>query len=178
MKICVFGASSDLIQEEYKIAAYNLGKELAENGHSLVFGGGKSGLMGAVAKGFSAGKGYIVGITPKIFNSSEFLYDCDEIIVTESLVDRKDVMVKMSDAFIGLPGGMGTYDEIFDVLSARQCGYHSKKLIMYNTLGYYDKLADFLQDTHDLGFMDDASLTYYHICDDAKSVVNLLNVEG
>lgn len=174
MKICVFGASSDLIKEEYKQAAYNLGKSLALAGHTLVFGGGKSGLMGAVARGFSAGNGYIIGIAPEIFDSTDILYQCDEKIITKSLVDRKEKMMELSDAFITMAGGMGTYDELFEVLSAKQCGYHSKPSIIFNTLGYYDKLVDFLQDTHDKGFMNDESLGYYVVCNDDKEVIEVL----
>lgn len=174
MKICIFGASSDLIKEEYKIAAYNLGKTLAENGHTLVFGGGKSGLMGAAARGFSAGNGYIIGITPVIFDSDRFLYPLDEKIVTKTLVDRKETMVQISDAFICLPGGIGTYDELFEVLSERQLDYYNKPVIIYNTLGYYDKMIDFLKDTHDKGFMDEASLSIYHICENPEEVIKAL----
>lgn len=174
MRICVFAASSDAIKEEYKTAAFQLGVALAQKGHTLVFGGGKSGLMGAIAKGFAQEKGYIIGVTPKIFDSEEFLFPLDEKIVTNSLVDRKQKMVELADGFVCLPGGIGTYDELFEVLSARQLNYHQKPMILYNTLGYYDALIDFLDQTFEKGFMDEQSLSIYSVCNCPEMVVNRL----
>ncbi len=178
MKICVFGASSDLIDETYKTEAYNLGKTLAENGHSLVFGGGASGLMGAVARGFKAGNGYITSIAPKIFDSVDIIYQgSDEIIITETLIDRKEEMLKMSDCFISLAGGIGTYDELFEALSNKQLKYIDQPVIIYNTLGYYDNLVAFLNETHKRGFMDEKSLHLYEVFSTAKEVVDYLKGE-
>ena len=112
MKICVYGASGDRLRQEYFDAAYALGALMAENGHSLIYGGGQTGLMGAVGRGAHDKGGEIIGVAPKFFDEPGVLApDCTEFIFTETMRERKHIMEDMADAFIILPGG--TSGQIF-----------------------------------------------------------------
>lgn len=146
MKVCVFAAASNNIDPLYMEAAQQLGSKLAQQGHQLVFGGGSYGLMGAMARGFYQQDGYIISVSPKLFNRAGVLFEgFDELYLTEDLKQRKEVMLKLSDAFITLPGGTGTMDEFFEVYAHNQLGYCNKPLILYNINGFYDSLYQFLK---------------------------------
>ena len=154
MNICIYGASSKSLAQEYFDAAEALGALMAQQGHTLVFGGGKSGLMGAVARGAHAHGGSIIGVAPRFFDEPGILFeDCTEFIYTETMRERKAIMEERSDAFIVLPGGIGTYEEFFEMLTLKQLGRHSKAMAMLNTRKYYDPMAAMLQNTVDEGFM-------------------------
>lgn len=148
MKICVFGAASNEIDKSYIDAVENLGKELAKRGHSLVFGAGGNGLMGAAARGVKQGGGEVCGIIPKFFrdkNIEAIFEECDDLIFTETMAERKSTMENMSDAFIIVPGGVGTFEEFFQVFTAKQLGIHTKPIALYDVNGYYKELDDFLR---------------------------------
>ena len=107
MNICVFGASSDTIDKMYIDAVFELGKKIAERGHTLIFGAGAAGLMGACARGASAGNGQIIGVAPSFFQVDGVLYEkCTELISTDTMRERKHIMEDRSDAFIMVPGGL------------------------------------------------------------------------
>ena len=154
MKICVFGASSRELRQEYYDAAFELGAEMARRGHELVFGGGTSGLMGAAARGMSSvgGRG-IIGVAPRFFDEPGILYEgCTEMIFTETMSERKKAMEDMSEAFVTLPGGIGTFEEFFEALTLKQLGRHAKAMAVLNTLGYYDSMESMLQKAVDERF--------------------------
>ena len=114
MKICVFGAASSAIDNDFKIKVEELGKVMAQRGHSLVFGGGANGLMGAVADGVHAAGGYILGVIPKFFedeNVEEVFPYCNELIEPDTMRQRKQIMEDNADAFMIVPGGIGTFEE-------------------------------------------------------------------
>lgn len=143
MKICVFGAASSRIDEKYVAAVEKLGEEMAARGHELVFGAGGSGLMGAAARGVESGGGKIYGIIPDFFRNEhiETIYDrCTELIYTDTMRERKAKMEDLADAFIIVPGGIGTFEELFEVLTLKQLGRHSKPIAIYNIDGYYDSM--------------------------------------
>ena len=120
MKICVFGAASAHIDDIYVKKIEELGEMLAKRGHSLVFGAGATGLMGAAARGFKRGGGYIHGIIPEFFREEgvEIIYDdCDKMTYTKTMSERKQKMEDDCDAFIIAPGGIGTFEEFFEVLT-------------------------------------------------------------
>ncbi len=145
MKICVFGASSRELAQGYYDAAFELGAELARRGHELVFGGGTSGLMGAAARGVASVGGRLTGVVPRFFDEPGILYEgCTEMIFTETMSERKKTMEDMSDAFITLPGGIGTFEEFFEALTLKQLGRHAKAMAVLNTLGYYDAMEAML----------------------------------
>ncbi len=146
MKICVYGASSSTLDESYLQGGYALGQAMAEEGHGLVFGGGDSGLMGAVARGVKEHGGSVVGVAPGFFHVDGVLYPlCDELIRTETMRERKQVMEDLSDAFVMTPGGIGTFEEFFEILTARQLGLHRKPIAILNINGYFDELVAVLQ---------------------------------
>lgn len=154
MKLCLYGASSNLINKKYIEATEKLGEELAKRGHTLVFGGGANGLMGAAARGVTKVGGEIIGISPKFFDVDGVLYDkCTEFIYTETMQERKHLLVTKSDGFIVMPGGPGTFDELFETLSLRQLGIHNKPIAVFNIDGYFDPLGQMLKNAYDGNFM-------------------------
>lgn len=157
MQICVYGASSNNIDPRYLQAGEALGLEMAKRGHSLVFGGGASGLMGAVARGVTQGGGSMVGVAPSFFNVDGILYDqCSELIYTETMRQRKSIMEERADAFIMTPGGIGTFEEYFEILTLRQLGRHNKPIAILNTLDYYHPLLQMQEQAMEQGFMKPA----------------------
>ena len=154
MKLCLYGASSNLIDKKYIDATEKLGEEMAKRGHTLVFGGGANGLMGAAARGATKAGGEIIGISPKFFDVDGVLYDkCTEFIYTETMQERKHLLVTKSDGFIVMPGGPGTFDELFETLSLRQLGIHNKPIAVFNIDGYFDPLGQMLKNAYDGNFM-------------------------
>ena len=147
MKICVFGAASFEIDQNYINLVENLGELMAKRGHELVFGAGGNGLMGAAASGVRKQNGRIYGVIPKFFKDEiiEAIYDqCDQLIFTETMAQRKSKMEDLADAFIIVPGGIGTFEEFFEVLTLKQLGRHTKPIVIYDIDGYYKKLEEFL----------------------------------
>jgi len=148
MKICVYGAASSLIDEVYTKAGEELGRKMVERGHSLVFGGGRSGMMGAPARGVYEKGGHILGIAPKFFeeNNPEVSFEnCTEFIKTDSMRERKRLLDECSEAFIVSPGGIGTFDEFFEILTLKQLGRHNKAIVILNINGYYDNMLKMME---------------------------------
>ena len=159
MRLCLYGASSNLIDKKYIEATEKLGEEMAKRGHTLVFGGGANGLMGAAARGATKAGGEILGISPKFFDVDGVLYDkCTEFIYTETMQERKHLLVTKSDGFIVMPGGPGTFDELFETLSLRQLGIHNKPIAVFNIDGYFDPLGQMLKNAYDGKFMTEEIL--------------------
>lgn len=151
--ICVFCASSDRIAERYFDQATELGEEMARRGHRLVYGGGQVGLMGAVARAVRAGGGTVVGVTPRRLDWAEVVYaDADEMIYTATMRERKTIMEQRADAFIVLPGGIGTLEEALEILTLRSLGYHRKPIVLLDDHGYYEPLLQMLERTVAEGF--------------------------
>ena len=174
MNYCVYGASSDAIDPKYIAAGEALGRILSGHGHGMVFGGGASGLMGAVARGIdAAGTTEIIGIAPHFFDVDGVLYtSCTRMIYTDTMRERKKLMEEMADGFIITPGGVGTMDEFFEILTLKQLGSHGKPIAIYNVDHYYDKLAEFLQQMADRNFMKQASLSLFRIEEDPEALVS------
>lgn len=165
MNICIYGASSDSLDKIYYDEAFELGKLMAENGHTLIFGGGEGGLMGACARGVHSIGGSIIGIAPKFFDEPGILCSyCTEFIFTETMNERKKIMEDKADAFITLPGGIGTFEEFFETLTLKQLGRHNKPMAVLNTASYFDKMSAMLNDTADKGFMSHNCLEIFDIC--------------
>ncbi len=175
MNICVYGASSNEIDKRYIEAGELLGEEMAKRGHNLIFGGGATGLMGAVARGVTKGGGKVIGIAPSFFKVDGILYEkCDEFIYPETMRERKKLMEEMSDAFIMTPGGIGTYEEFFEILTLKQLNRHSKAIAILNTLGYYDLLENMLRFTTEQSFMRDASLELYETFENTAELLDYI----
>lgn len=141
MNICLYGASSSAIAKAYVNPTEELGAKIAKRGHTLIYGGGAAGLMGAAARGAYSRGGEIIGVVPSFLNVDGILFDnCTELIFTETMRERKALMEQKSDAFIMTPGGVGTFDEFFEILTLKQLGRHSKPIAIFNINGYFDSL--------------------------------------
>lgn len=177
MNICVFGAASSKIEEKYFKATEVLCKSLAENGHNLVFGAGATGLMGAAARGFKAGGGHITGVIPTFFKDEnvELIYDeCDELIYTQTMQERKFNMENLADAFIIVPGGIGTFEELFEILTLKQLRRHSKPIAIYNIDDYYNLLSDLLSHSTETGFIPNSIEKLYICTDDTEKICDYI----
>lgn len=173
MKICIFGAASAQIDRCYVEAVEDLAEKMAKRGHSLVFGAGGSGLMGAAARGTKRGGGYIHGVIPKFFREErlESIYDqCDELTFTDTMAERKTTMEDDCDAFIIVPGGIGTLEEFYEVITLKQLGRHHKAIAFYNLNGYYDTLEKFMHEMSGKKFMAAACHEMYRIFTDAEEL--------
>ena len=144
MNICVYGASSSDINKSYIHDGETLGQEIAKRGHTLIFGGGQNGMMGASAKGADQGGGKIIGIAPNFFNVDGVLYECDEFIYPDTMRERKQLLEEKSDAFVITVGGIGTMDEFFEILTLKQLGRHNKAIVILNSNGFYNKLLELI----------------------------------
>lgn len=154
MYICVYGASSNEIDEAYLQAGEALGEAMAKRGHGLVFGGGQKGMMGAAARGMTQGSGEIIGVAPRFFDVEGVLYqNCTEFIFTDTMRERKAIMEERADAFIMSPGGIGTFEEFFEILTLLQLGRHNKPIGVLNTKNYYGPLREMLEQAIKQGFM-------------------------
>jgi len=175
MNICVFGGSKDEIDEKYIKAGEKLGAAIARRGHVLIFGGGSGGLMGAAARGVSAAGGKSVGIIPEIFRTNGMHYEkCAEIIYTKTMSERKRMMEEQSDAFVITPGGLGTLDELFEVLALRHLGLHQKPIAFLNTSDYFANLDEMLRYMEKCGFMTEADRQLYQYFENENSLVEYL----
>jgi len=175
MRICVYGAASDNIDEKYKTAAFELGALLGAHGHTLVYGGGATGIMGQTAKGFLSVDGQVIGVAPRFFDTEGVLLKkCTEFIFTETMRERKETMENLSDAFVMAPGGMGTFEEFFEVLTLRQLGRHDKLIFILNTGGYYDPLEKLMQHALDEGFIRVDHHGLYVLCSTPQDILTHL----
>jgi hypothetical protein len=149
--VCVYCSSSDAIDDRYPPVADALGRGLARRGHTLVYGGGSVGLMGTVARGVHAEGGRVVGVIPASLREREGIaYElADELVVTQSLHERKKKMVARADAFAILPGGFGTLEEFLEVLTLKQLGNHQRPIVLVNTDGFFDPLLAFFRRLYD-----------------------------
>ena len=149
MKICVFCSANYQIDPDFFTMARELGVWAARNGHSIVFGGHDAGLMHSVSKACKEAGGHVIGVVPrKIEEMGRTSPYMDVHIPTEDLTDRKELMMLQSDAFVVLPGGIGTLDELFTVTSAATLEYHRKPIILFNMKGFWNSLIACLDDLH------------------------------
>ena len=175
MKICVYGASSTQLEQSYISAVEDFGRLMAKSGHGLVFGAGNNGLMGAAARGVSAEGGEIIGIVPSFFNVDGVLYpNCTEIIYTETMRERKKLMEEKADAFVAVPGGIGTFDEFFEILTLKQLGRHQKPIAILNVNGYYDHLVKLLEVAVCEGFMTESTKALCGVFESPEELIKYL----
>jgi uncharacterized protein (TIGR00730 family) len=155
-KICVFCGSSDLIEDLYLEAAWSLGQALANSGMDLIFGGGGTGLMGALADASLEGGAKVIGILPRLFNTPALAHpNLTELRVVDDMHDRMAIMMEAADAFLALPGGFGTFEELFEVLTWAQIGLHQKPVGLLNVNGYFDLLLNLIEHARVEGFIYD-----------------------
>lgn len=175
MEICVYGASSSTIDKSYIEAGELLGALIAKRNHIVVYGGGAEGMMGAVARGARSENGEVIGIAPSFFKVDGSLYDdCTEFIYTETMRTRKKLLEDKSDAFLVTPGGIGTFDEFFEIITLRQLGQHLKPIAIYNINGYFDPMIEMMKNAIRQNFMTAANEELYFVSDDADAVLNYI----
>lgn len=178
--VCVYCGSSDFVADSYKDAARRTGEALAANGYDIVYGGGRVGLMGIVADAGLKGGAKVVGIIPDHIKRYEVDHTgLTELIVVESMHIRKQMMVERSDAFIILPGGIGTLDEMFEIITWRQLRLHGKPVVIINTDGFWNPLIALMEHMTETGFMRKPNLPgaedrLYHVVDSVEEAVDLL----
>lgn len=175
MKICVYGAASNQINKVYLDAVEKLGEQMAQRGHDLVFGGGANGCMGAVARGVYKYGGEIIGIAPTFFNVDGVLFEnCTQLVGTQTMRERKQLLEEYSDAFVITPGGVGTMDEFFEIVTLKQLGRHKKAVVFFNVNGYYDDLSKFLSKMMDEKFAGEKLRELYAFFDNAHELLDYL----
>ncbi len=166
MNIFIYAASSNALAPAFYAAAEELGSTMAQAGHTMIFGGGAGGLMGACAGGARKSGGKCIGVAPDFFDEpGVLLREGCELVFTESLAQRKAEMARLADAFIVLPGGIGTFEEFFETLTLRHLGRHRKPMALLNTLGYYSPLSAFLRGAAAEGFLNPDILDLFALCD-------------
>jgi uncharacterized protein (TIGR00730 family) len=152
--ICVYCGSSDHTDEVFLRAADDMGKALCERGIDLIFGAGRTGMMGRVADAVLAHGGKVIGVIPEIFASPELMHNgLTELHIVDDMHTRKAMMMEMADAFIALPGGFGTFEELFEALTWSQIGLHAKPIGVLNVSGYFTPLLDLIEHARALGFI-------------------------
>jgi uncharacterized protein (TIGR00730 family) len=177
VRICVYCGSSTELDKVYACAARHLGRLIGERGHSLVFGGGNIGLMGALAAAVKGAGGRVTGVIPRKLAgyglASEYI---DELIVTETMAERKETMESRSDAFIALPGGFGTLEELLQVITLKQLGYVRGPIVLLNVASFYDGLLSYFAELYARRFVRGESRSLYEVTADAAAALDY--VEG
>jgi uncharacterized protein (TIGR00730 family) len=154
--ICVYCGSRPGLNPDFAIVAQQIGTWIGRHSGQLVYGGGKAGLMGIVADAALQAGSRVIGIIPKALVEKEWAHHgCTELHIVDTMHDRKRMMAERADAFLALPGGIGTFEELFEVWTWRQLGYHDKPIGLLNTAGYYDQLLGFLGQSVDQQFLGD-----------------------
>ncbi len=174
--ICVYSSSSVAIDPVYFDAASALGREIAAKGDLFLFGGGLTGLMGACARSVHQHHGHVIGIIPKALHVKGIVYDrCDELTVTKCMRERKAVMDERSDAFIALPGGYGTLEEILEIITLKQLRYHNKPIVILNINHFYDKLLEHFETVIHQQFAKTECSELYFVTEDIFSALDYID---
>lgn len=174
--ICVYSSSSDTIDKTYFDMATELGRAIALNKDILLFGGGMRGLMGATATAVHKHCGKVIGVIPEALNQKGVVYEtCDELVITKDMRDRKSIMDSRSDAFIALPGGFGTFEELLEIITLKQLKYHSKPIVILNGNGYFDYMLKQFDQIVDQHFAKPESHTLYHVTSDISEALDYIS---
>lgn len=170
--VCVYCGSRPGDNPAYAEAAVAVGRWIAQHGGRLVYGGGRNGLMGMVADAALNAGGQVLGIIPESMVQREWAHDgCSELLVVDTMHQRKQLMAEHANAFLALPGGIGTLEELFEAWTWRQLGYHDKPVGILNVAGYFDRLVAFMNDTVGHGFMGQQQMSL--VCIDSEPVTLL-----
>lgn len=172
--LCVYCSSSDRLDPKYFAAAEALGRAMAARGWGLVYGGGRTGLMGTVARTVKAGGGRVIGVIPEFMKLKELAYDeADELVTVVTMRERKLLMEARADAFVALPGGWGTLEEIMEILALRQLDVLRKPCVFLNQDGFYDDLLRFFARMIAERFNKPSNLELFHVARSVDEVLDL-----
>ena len=176
--ICVYGAASDRIQKDFIETTEALGRLIAQHHHSIIYGAGASGLMGAVARGMVSAGGHVIGVTPHFMHKFEPVFECSEIIDTTTMAERKSIMESHADAFIVVPGGIGTFDEFFQILTLKELGQlGNKPIVLFNIDGYYNELQAMMEASNRKGFFRETVMDLYRVAETPEEAIRLIEAE-
>ena len=176
-KICIFCASSSEINNRFIQTSIKLAELLSMEKTRLIFGGGDHGLMGAVARIFKKNNCHVTSIIPAKLNKKGILFEnSDEVIVTETMNERKRIMAEISDSFISLPGGFGTLEEILEIITLKQLGYLNKPIAIFNVLGFYNRLLSQIDLMYKEKFIDHRSSKLYYVSRKPLEIYNFLKL--
>lgn len=171
--VCVFCASSEDLAEEYYKLASDCGKIIGENSLTLVHGGGIIGLMGRISDSALKYGSHVIGVVPELLNKKGIVSDNQhELIVTADMKDRKEWMRNNSDAFIALPGGFGTLEELLEVITLKQLKYHSKPIVVINTNGFFDAILQQFEKFYSEGFANPNYSKLFYVCKSANEAID------
>lgn len=174
--VCVYCSSSDAVPGVYFDAARSFGAALAQRGRSLVYGGGKIGLMGVLARAVHEHGGKVVGVIPEALREFELAYEgADELIVTANLRERKAAMESRASAFVALPGGYGTLEETIEILTLKQLHFHTKPIVMVNTAGFYQPLLTLFEQLYAQNFAKAETRHLFHVAEDAAGALDYID---
>ncbi|MDX8494504.1 TIGR00730 family Rossman fold protein [Mesorhizobium captivum] len=180
--VCVYCGSSPGRDEAYIKAGHLLGRSLAKSGLRLVYGGGTKGIMGAVAEGALKAGGKVTGIIPRFLINREAtesaLDKLDELLITDNMHERKHRMFEKSDAFVALPGGIGTVEEIVEIMTWAQLGHHRKPIVFANIKGFWDPMLALIEHMSDEGFIHTAHRVKPLVVNDPEAIVATIMVAG
>ena len=175
--LCVYCGSRLGNDPNFEVAARELGHRLAAHDIGLVYGGGKSGLMGKIADAVIAAQGHATGIIPKFLDNVEIAHrGLDDLRVIDTMHERKNMMYETSDGFIIMPGGLGTLDETMEIITWRQLGLHRKPIIIVNLYGYWDHMLMLFQNIIDEGFMHHGHTGHFEHVDDMDALADRLDM--
>jgi len=173
--ICVYCGSRPGVDPAFAEAARQVGRWIGAHGGQLVYGGGRNGLMGVVADATLAAGGRVIGVIPKALVEKEWAHTgCTELHIVDTMHERKRIMAEHADAFLSLPGGIGTLEEFFEVWTWRQLGYHAKPVGLLNLDGYYKDLLAFLNSAVKNGFMSDWQMALIGVASDPELLLRQL----
>ncbi|MDD5016865.1 MAG: TIGR00730 family Rossman fold protein [Eubacteriales bacterium] len=174
--VCVFASSSTKLAAIYKKEARELGRRIAQRGWGIVFGAGTEGLMGELARGAAEFGGSIIGVIPDLMNKKGIVYEqCTTLYDTRTVRERKAIMEEKADAFIALPGGFGTLEEILEIITLKQLGYHSKPVVLLNTNGFFDHLIAQFDKTVSQSFAEKDALSAFAVFNDIDAALQYVD---
>ncbi len=173
--VCVYCSSSERLDRHFREAARLLGRELARRELGLVYGGGSVGLMGEVAREAQAGGARVTGVIPEFMKERELAYEAaDELIITDTMRERKQRMEELADAFLVLPGGFGTLEEVIEIITLKQLERHAKPIVFLNQAGFYDPLFAFFERLFDGKFARESYRALYHAAEQVEEALSYL----
>lgn len=175
MNICVYCASSEKIDRSYLDEGEKFGKAMAQRKHTLVFGGGKFGVMGAVDRGVKQAGGKVIGVVPRFIEDLAVIDTDCELIRTDTMRQRKQIMEDKSDAFVMLPGGIGTFEEFFEILTLKQLKQHTKPIVLFNVNNYFNNLIKMIETAITQNFMSEKCRELFFVSQNIEEVFDYLD---
>jgi cytokinin riboside 5'-monophosphate phosphoribohydrolase len=172
VRVTTYTSSSEAVDGRYLQVARAYGTALGRGGHELVYGGTAVGAMGVMAAAAREAGGRVTGVLPQLMVDRGLMDDgCDEVVVTDGMSGRKQVMIERADAFVALPGGFGTLEELLEVLTLKQLGYHHRPIVLLQVDGFWDRLLAFFEQLYDAAFAKPVYRRLYHVTEDLDDLL-------